>query len=93
MELETIEQILTKRRERLIGGARIYAKADRSDPFAFNRAMTHINNGICEPFVDDHGTTHEAGYDAEAFQESRSVWIDGQKVEYHVVAYRNLNRP
>ena len=33
-------------RQRMIEGAKRYAAADRSDPFAFNRAMTHINNGV-----------------------------------------------
>jgi hypothetical protein len=36
--------------------ARNYAAADRNDPFAFNRAMTHIKNGIACMKYWDEGT-------------------------------------
>lgn len=32
---------------RIQEGAEAYAKADRSDPFAYARAQAHIRNGIC----------------------------------------------
>lgn len=34
---------------RIIEAARQYAAADKSDPFAFDRAMCHIRTGLCGP--------------------------------------------
>lgn len=36
---------------------------NKSDPFFFNRAMTHIENGICHPRVAD-GSYHPRGMPA-----------------------------
>jgi hypothetical protein len=33
----------------MVDGARLYAAADRSDPFAFARALCHIRTGLCRP--------------------------------------------
>lgn len=67
--------------DRMIEGARKYAKADRSDPFAFNRAMTHIANGICG--FNQNG--QDAFYDAEEFVDSSLGWP--------VKTFRNIKRP
>jgi len=37
---------------RMIDAARRYAAADKSDPFAFARAMAHIRAGLCGPCED-----------------------------------------
>lgn len=73
-----------KVRQRHIEGAKLFAAADKSDPFTFARAMTHINVGICND---------AAAYEAEAQAESRSYEFSGQTVEYVATGYRNLKRP
>lgn len=71
-------------RQRLIDAAKRYAQADRSDPFAYNRAMSSIVNGISTP---------EAHYDATIGVERRSYTkADGTKVEYTVPSYSNIKR-
>ena len=81
------------RRERFIESAKRYAAADRSDPFAFSRAMTHINNGIASTLGDGR----DACYDAAETTETRKlpdgiVFADGSN-EWTVPAYRNMVRP
>ena len=72
--------------KRIIDGARAYAAADRSDPFAFNRAMSHMKNGISS--VGARG--EDAFYKAEPYQETRYL-PDGR--EYLVTVYKNIQRP
>lgn len=84
---------MNTRRARYIDAARRYAAADRSDPFAFNRAMTHINNGIASPL----GNGSDATYDAVEATETRTLpaglsFADGSN-EWQVPAYRNVTRP
>lgn len=71
--------------ERAIFAARRYAEFDRSDPFVFRRAMTHINNGIVG-FLRDGC---DAMYDAVPYDETR-VLPDGR--EYVVTVYRDARR-
>lgn len=77
---------MNKQQSRIIEGARAYAAADRSDPFAFNRAITHMNNGISS--VGSRG--EDAFYKAEPYQETRYL-PDGR--EYSVTVYKNIQRP
>lgn len=83
-------------RERMIQGAINYAKFDRSDPFAFARAMSEINNGICTVKVrEDDGKP--CFYNAEPVTEMRKLdpgmqFSDGSN-EYPVTVYRNAMRP
>lgn len=73
--------------QRLNEGAKNYALADKSDPFAYNRAMTHVNNGIST-------VNGEAYYQAEPYKEERTlVKTDGSKENYFVDAYKNIKRP
>lgn len=81
-------------RNRLINGARNYALADRSDPFAFARCMTHVNNGIASIGSGRDGEDH--CYSAEAYQEKRSLprKPDGTPGDiYEVTAYKTMRRP
>lgn len=55
-----------------------YAEADRSDPFTFNRVMSHIANGIC----DDSPGVNDCRYKAD-----RVVDANGR------VRYTNVQRP
>ena len=64
--------------QRMREGARNYASFDRSDPFALQRALSHIASGVCEPHAESGKDCH---YDAEVFME------DGR------VVYRNVARP
>lgn len=59
-----------------------YAEADRSDPFTFNRVMSHIANGICDDATTANGRMSEARYKAD-----RVVAENGR------VYFTNLQRP
>jgi hypothetical protein len=81
------------RHERYVEAAKRYAAADRSDPFAFSRAMTHINNGVASALGDGR----DAAYDATETTETRRLpdglkFMDGSN-EWNVPAYRNMVRP
>jgi hypothetical protein len=73
--------------DRRIEAAKRYAQADRSDPFAYARAMTHISNGIAAHFT---GQGKESFYDADKAQETRKL-PDGR--EYQATIYKNVVRP
>jgi len=50
--------------------ARRYAATDKSDPFAFSRAMSHVTSGIVGPRTDKVGNrtvTVDCPYDADTF--------------------------
>ena len=40
---------------KLLEGARLYAEAERSDPFTHRRALAHIRSGVCGWREDDLG--------------------------------------
>lgn len=71
---------------RMIDGARNYAAAEKSDPFALDRAMTHIRTGIAG--ITPNG--EDAFYKAEPHQEER-LTPDGRP--YMATVYRNIQRP
>lgn len=91
-------------RQRAIEGAKRYAKADRSDPFAFTRALAHLRIGIVSPDNDrgagwifrDH-SSGPAVYDAREAHVGTSldpgmVFSDGSNT-YHVTEFREVTRP
>ena len=55
-----------------------YAEADRSDPFTFNRVMSHIANGVCN--------SNDRGNDCR-YKANRIVGESGR------VYFTNLQRP
>lgn len=72
-----------------------YAEADRSDPFIFNRIMSHIANGICDDAVSSR-ELHECRYKADRHRERRLLPNDGRpehEREYFVDVFTNLQRP
>lgn len=71
----------------LILAAKRYAEADKSDPFAFSRAMTHLKNGIAQYALKDGSS---AFYDAEEAHEIRRL-PDG--TEYRATIHKNMVRP
>lgn len=76
-------------------GAFNYAQADRSDPFAYAKAMSHIKNGICDQRFDNKNNEQRlCHYEADLTQEQRSfVNGEGKIVEYTVPTYVNMKRP
>ena len=75
--------------EQFIADARLYADADKSDPFAFSRAMSHMKVGI--------GRIDGSRYFARATTEQRTlergmVFSDGSNT-YPVTVYRDVQRP
>lgn len=79
-------------RQKLVGrltqGALNYSLANKSDPFAYSRAMSHIKNGLC---------TDSATYEAQASSETRvldagMVFSDGSNT-YAVTVWRDVKRP
>lgn len=73
---------------RLVEMALRYSQADRTDPFAFNRAMTHIQNGIATLARQTDG--EPAYYEADAYQEDA---IDFLGRPHKVTRYKNMKRP
>lgn len=65
----------------MLQSARDYAAGDRSDPFTFARAMTHLHNGIASA---------ECRYEAEEGTETRTL-PDGRT--YQATVYWNMKRP
>lgn len=78
--------IRAQNRTLMIEAAKRYAAANNSDPFAYRRALTHLNNGIAT-YANEKG---ESGYyDAEEGTERRYL-PDG--TEYTATVYRNIAR-
>lgn len=71
-------------------GARNYALADNSDPFALARAMTHLRNGVA-----GFGYKGEdCFYSAEPYPVQRSIALpNGKTLEWTATEYRNRCRP
>lgn len=74
------------RMDRLRAGALRYAAAEKSDPFALRRALTHIAKGLCHPTKDGK----DGGYDADEYSEG-AVTITG--APFTRTVYRNIARP
>jgi hypothetical protein len=82
-----MSNVTQRAHSRLVDMALRYCAADRSDPFAFNRAMTHIRNGIATLARLDG---EPACYEAEQYKEERHDPLLGP---YTVTAYKNMKRP
>lgn len=67
--------------------ARLYAESEKSDPFAYRRAITHIRTGIATHFAHDG---KDGFYTAEEAVEERETMLG---VKYNAVVYRNVARP
>lgn len=83
---------------RMSEAARRYAAADRTDPFALSRAMSHIVSGAASahrPANKDYDLSAGAAYyDAEPQRELRkAAGHDGREIEFDVVVYKNVARP
>lgn len=76
-------------RERYVKAAERYAKADRSDPFALARALTHVRTNVVG-YVDRGRDVSDALYDATPHTEMRKS-PSGEL--YPVVVYGSVVRP
>lgn len=90
-----MSDIISTQQQRLIDGARNYAKADKSDPFALNRALAHIRVGIGGSDGALVGTDNS--YNAEPRQVKRKLpegvfFSDGKTNEFFVTEYTNVKR-
>lgn len=74
--------------------AKRYAAADRTDPFAYSRAMSHLRSGVAQYSVEGSGTEVTGYYDAEGYREGREYKkATGEIVKYEVQAWRKMVRP
>ena len=81
----------------MAAGALAYAQADRSDPFAYNRAMSHIDSGVAGFTHEKDGTRKDAFYKADASRENRVLpegvtFSDGSN-KFVVPTWINMQRP
>ena len=77
----------------LLAAARRYAAFDKSDPFAFARALAHIQQGICDRYYHREDTAfHKKGVMVDAFYdaEEHSTFGVGGVVTSH---FTNMSRP
>lgn len=81
---------------RMTQAAKTYAAADRSDPFAFRRAMSHIGCGVASVLRGEHSKEYSldraqtAFYSAEPYTYDRTIHGLGK---VPTVGYRNVVRP
>lgn len=78
----------------IVEAALRYAQMDKTDPFAFRRAMSHYANKVCNKQTDDEG---RYAYDAEQTEETREyldgyVNPDGSRT-FKVTIFKNGVRP
>ncbi len=79
---------------RMIEGAKRYALANRSDPFALQRAMSHLECGVAGYRHQPNGQRDDAFYDAEPEIEQRKIVnMAGETETYNVIAFKNVRVP
>lgn len=82
-------------KSRMIDGAKRYAAADRSDPFAFRRALAHIECGVATVIRGEHSREYDLDraqtgfYAADAYTYEREIKGLGK---VPTVGYRNVVR-
>ena len=94
----TAAEAKARARARMIEGAKKYALADRTDPFAMARMVTHIDNGVAAvhrgPNAEYDLAAGPAFYNAEVYREPRKiVGSDGKEQVFDVMVFRNVVRP
>jgi hypothetical protein len=86
-------------RHRMIEAAKRYAASDRTDPFAFRRAVAHIDNGLCTVIRGERNKDFDlvpavtSFYDAQESREIVKVNAGEREVEAERVVYRSVVRP
>jgi hypothetical protein len=85
--------------DRMIAAALRYAAADRTDPFAFARAVAHINNGLATVARGERSNTFDlvaaqpAYYDADAQREVVKMVGAGGEIDVERITYKSVVRP
>lgn len=77
---------MNKQHQRMLDGARIYAEFDKSDPFAYSRAVSHLNSGIAGIRPALYSNDPNAGSDA-FYKADRHMDVTGN------VYFTNVQRP
>lgn len=86
-------------RHRMIEAAKRYAAADRTDPFAFRRAVSHINNGLATIIRGERNKDFDlvpavtSFYDADAQRETVKIQAGDREIEADRIVYRSVVRP
>ena len=89
-------EIVQKRRQRMIDGAKRYAAANKSDPFALGRCMAHINSGVASYYRDGLKSDDDRPgyYDANEKTEGRKTTrADGTTLEWKATIHRDVAQP
>lgn len=88
---------LAKERSLMRRAAEDYIAADRTDPFARARIMTHIDNGVASPRreanQDLEVSAGRAFYCASRTMTMRKVAVRGEIVDVPTPVYTNVMRP
>lgn len=94
---------MPKLNQALVTAAIRYSRFDKSDPFAFSRAMTHIQNGVVGPRTIKEGgkeKEQQCLYDADTYPAKVAVderWATlsnrGHIRDVNSTSYRNVCRP
>ncbi len=74
----------------ILAGARRWALANKSDPFALATALADARNGISQLTLDDG---RKAYYDAVPKVKEHRVVVDGKEIRYHATVWRDMVRP
>ena len=82
--------MLDRQTQRLLEGARRYAAADKSDPFALNRACAHIRSGIA--IESDGGSSYEATETRVVAKLPDGLAFSNGSNEYYVTEYHSVRR-
>ena len=85
-----MSNVLNKLDTRMLAAAERYARADKSDPFTYNRILSHIENGVASV---NNGKDKHGYYDAEEYAEHREYQHEGRTVKYTVPAFKDMVRP
>lgn len=96
--MATDAEIKARARARMIEGAKKYALADRTDPFAMDRMVAHIDNGVASvhrPANEEYDlASGPAFYSADTYREAHKiVGSDGSEQTYDLMVFRNVVRP
>lgn len=84
-----VRTISDNRFQELVDGNKRWAMANKSDPFAYSRAMSHLKNGIASYRPDGE----DAFYNAKHSLEERTLVVNGVESTYMVSVYTDLTRP
>lgn len=83
----------SKIEQRFFDEARLYAAADKSDPFVFDRAVTHIKNGIAVNSQDGKPVHYTARQATETRRLAGTATFSDGSTEWQAAVYKDIARP